>query len=144
MLLLLFTFQSSSISLIVFCLKNTFCLKYIMFSCYSVLKHIIEAYILGTSSLHSLIYSIKKKFANNLKKVREQSQKSSRTISFLFANSFSFILDQTVNAPFSLLVQVQDSLHFPCLYEKVLNWNFPPSPSHTSFRAKRPLVPHPA
>ena len=70
------------------------------------LKHTIEAYVLGTFSLHSLIYSIKK---------------SSRTISILFANSFSFILDQTVNPPFSPLAQVQDSFHFPRLYEKVLN-----------------------
>ena len=83
-----------------------------MFSCYSVLKHIIEAYILGTFSLHSLIYSIKK--------VREQSQKSSRTISILFANSFCLSL-LNWKLPFSPLAQVQDFLRFPCLYEKVLN-----------------------
>ena len=65
-----------------------------MFSCYSVLKHIIEAYVLGTFNLHSLIYSIKK---------------SSRTISDLFANSFFIYLCLTGKPPFSLLAKVRES-----------------------------------
>ena len=72
------------------------------------------------------------------------NQKSSRTIFDLFANSFFIHLCLTGKPPFIPLAQAQDSFHFPRLYEKVLNWNFPLSLSHTSSRAGQLSVLHPA